>query len=96
MQKERLKKIPKPSVNGVSITGQKAMNIYTRKGEKVLYANVDSGTESDRDTANSLLELGKIYTVKKVSIYRNCSRVYFFEVDYAPGFNTALFQNLEN
>ncbi len=71
------------------------MSIYTQKGEKVIYLNVNSGLEHDRNEAERLLELGKAYTVKKVSIFRSYSRVYFSEIEYEPGFNTILFQNLE-
>ena len=89
------KKAAAPSANVIDFKGNKTMSIYTRKGEKVRYCNFSCGLDSDRESAAKYLIRDQVYTVRKVSIYRSVSRVHFEEVAYEPGFNTVLFQNIE-
>ena len=51
MRKKRIRKTPKPSVNNVDFRGQKTMSLYTRKGEKITFSNLNYGTDLNKKTA---------------------------------------------
>lgn len=68
------------------------MNIYARKGDKVIFSNPYAGYTSEQETAREHLEVSKIYTVELAIVGSWHTHVILQEV---PGikFNSSLFDD---
>jgi hypothetical protein len=79
------------------IRGQEfpSMDIYSRRGTKVVFCFPQNGYDFDKDIANKCLFVGHIYTVDWIDVHSCSSSVHLVEV---PGvsFNTVLFGDLES
>lgn len=69
------------------------MDIYSSPGTKIIYTG-QGGYDSDRENANSYLEIGKEYTVKSVDVGGFMSHVELEEV-VGHTFNTVMFEEKE-
>lgn len=69
------------------------MNMYAKRGDKVVYCYTENGYEHDRKECEKHLELEKIYTVYATVVYDWSSTVEFEEI---PGvkFNTVMFRDV--
>jgi hypothetical protein len=69
------------------------MNIYAKKGDKVVFSNPDAGYAPDQESAQKHLEVGKIYTVKRTIPGSWRTTVILKEVP-SIGFNSCLFDDI--
>jgi len=68
------------------------MELWSRPGDKVRFTG-RNGYQMEQDRARGLLEVGKVYTVHRVSVGSFDSRVMLREHLLEP-FNTVLFENV--
>lgn len=68
------------------------MDIYAKKGHKVVFANPNSGYVGHQKMARKYLTLGKTYTVEKTAVSPWHTDVYLVEVP-GIGFNSVLFED---
>lgn len=69
------------------------MNIYSEPGSSVVFT-ARGGYDSQQERAKEILELGATYIVEKIEVGGWSSEVWL--AGYSEGFNTALFDNLED
>lgn len=69
------------------------MNIYAKRGDKVIFAHPTAGYEPDQETAAKYLVEGTIYTVEKTRVDSFQTDVYLQEF---PGiaFNGCIFDDM--
>lgn len=70
------------------------MDIYAKKGHRVVFSNPESGYQHHQNTAKEYLKVGKTYTINKTEVSNYHTDVYLEEV---PGvaFNSVLFEDLD-
>lgn len=68
------------------------MNIYAKRGDKVVCVTFDAGYVGDKETAKKYLNKNSVYTVEKTVPHSFDTEVYLQEF---PGvsFNTAFFKD---
>lgn len=70
------------------------MNIYAKKGDKVIYLS-ENGYDSDKEYADTILKKGETYTVGKTVVHSWMTDVYLEEFpDHI--FNSVMFDDLNN
>ena len=71
------------------------MNIYAKRGTKVVFAYPTAGYDPDQEQAKTYLEVGKTYTVERTEVHSWITYVYLMEV---PGqrFNSVMFDEKED
>lgn len=70
------------------------MDIYSRRGSKVIFDRPDKGPASDSETARKHLVVGETYTVAFTHIGDSGTDVYLQEVE-GVHFNSLLFSDAE-
>lgn len=68
------------------------MDIYSKKGSKIIFKHENYGYSSHQETAEKHLKLGEIYTVNHTDIYGWHTDVYLDEVP-SVAFNSVMFEN---
>lgn len=71
------------------------MNIYAKQGDKVRCDTFEAGYTTDRDQAEKLLELGKVYTVKYVTVHPYRTEVQLEEIPNCL-FNSVFFEDYDD
>ena len=71
---------------------KEAMNIYAKKGDKVVVSNLTAGYEHDQQVAKNHLNIGEVYTVERTVVHSWYTDVYLLEI---PGvkFNSVFFKD---
>ncbi|UNY48731.1 hypothetical protein P9294_gp016 [Bacillus phage FADO] len=70
------------------------MDIYSKEGDKVVFAYPDHGRYGDQEIAKEYLEHGKVYTVDCIAVGGSSSSVSLKEIPNVF-FNTVMFKNVE-
>jgi len=68
------------------------MNIYARKGDKVVFSNPDAGYNPEQKRAREHLKIGKVYTVERTIVSDWRTTVILQEVP-DTGFNSSFFDD---
>jgi hypothetical protein len=71
-----------------------SMSIFSGLGDRVKYANLDTGLDEHQERARKYLTFNQVYTVKDVNVYSSISYVELVEFP-AVIFNTVLFEDVE-
>ena len=68
------------------------MNIYAKKGDKVIFTHFSNGYKGNQETAQKHLIVGEIYTIERTSVGGGYTSVY---LDGFPAiaFNSAMFDD---
>lgn len=68
------------------------MNIFSRKGDHVRFANPDNGFTHDQKKCQEHLKLGEIYTISECNVHSDYTDIQLKEV---PGhtFNSVMFED---
>lgn len=69
-----------------------SMDINTKAGEKIVFANPTAGIESQRKRAKENLLIGSSYIIRKISVYGWHTDVYL--EGFNRPFNSVLFDNI--
>lgn len=72
----------------------RSMDVWSKPGNRVIYANPNEGKPGDRWVARCCLSVGGIYTVKGIRVYPSYSEVQLREVPDI-WFNTVLFKDFD-
>lgn len=69
------------------------MNIYAKKGDKVVFCYPDNGYKHDQEDCKKRLTLNRVYTVKSTEVGQSHSSVSLKEVQGT--FNTVMFKDFK-
>ena len=69
------------------------MNIYTKKGKKVIYCNPDNGYLHNQKDCQKHLIFNQVYTVDHTEVGSCHTDVYLKEIPDVP-FNSVMFENV--
>lgn len=70
------------------------MNIYAKKGDRVIFSHPKAGYYYDQQTASKYLKLGEIYTVELTNVGGFSTRVYLQEFKDIS-FNSVHFEDVK-
>lgn len=68
------------------------MNIYARKGDKIVFKHPGSGYDYDQETARKYLTVGSVYIVERTVTHSWSTEVFLQEVPNIS-FNSVLFED---
>lgn len=68
------------------------MNIYARRGSKIVFKNVNAGRDYDQEKAREHLVVGQVYTVEFTEVGGWHTNVYLQEIPNVA-FNSVLFED---
>jgi len=68
------------------------MNIWAKRGDKVIYKYPNNGYPHDQEDAKKYLVLNKVYTVKETVVWDSISYVWLEEIPGIP-FNCGHFED---